>query len=102
MDSPKPIPRRPEFGPPRRVVTAPMTLQSTRPRDAHDLVEILYNHPDVRIVAFSATGKTPLRDSRAASSTPDTEDPGSLTPSSQLERTIAFGEKTSLTHIQPA
>jgi hypothetical protein len=78
---------------PRRVYTAPpyaikQQQQATTSSPASDVtVDTLYEHPSVKIVAFSAGSGTsigPRADLR------DTE-LGTLSWSSQLERTIAVG-----------
>ncbi|KAI5925606.1 inheritance of peroxisomes protein 1-domain-containing protein [Camillea tinctor] len=93
---------------PRRVVTAPLPRspsdqsqtqnqnQISAPTaiaassSSEDLVEILYNHPSVKIIAFTSS----QRGSMMAATLPVSLDevrPGSLTASSRLERTIAVG-----------
>ncbi|KAL2751917.1 hypothetical protein ACRALDRAFT_1078336 [Sodiomyces alcalophilus JCM 7366] len=83
----------PSFPAPRRVMTAPQTLLSTASsssssQSAAGLVETLYNHPNVKIIAFTASGRARARSPGRA---PAEEEPGTLDWSSQLERTIAVG-----------
>ncbi|KFA79123.1 hypothetical protein S40288_05718 [Stachybotrys chartarum IBT 40288] len=79
---------------PRRVVTAPINLPAARrdTRDSGSLVETLYYHPNAKIIAFTATGRafsaSPTRSSAALN---EEEEAGTLSWSSQLERTIAVG-----------
>ena len=79
----------------RRVFTAPTrpSSQPTAPasQTADSAVDTLYDHPSVKIVAFSAGPRHVLIDQRAGPLTQDVE-PGTLSWSSQLERTIAVGE----------
>ncbi|KAK3984936.1 inheritance of peroxisomes protein 1-domain-containing protein [Cladorrhinum sp. PSN332] len=82
-------------GLPRRVFTAP--IQSTAPPSSassssqsdNGVVDTLYDHPNVKIVSFTA-GSHPLTIGPRAGTAPDIE-PGSLAWSNQLERTIAAG-----------
>ncbi|KAK4228203.1 inheritance of peroxisomes protein 1-domain-containing protein [Podospora fimiseda] len=83
-------------GLPRRVFTAP--IQSTAPPSSsassssqsdNGVVDTLYDHPNVKIVSFTA-GSHPLTLGPRAGTAPDSE-PGSLAWSNQLERTIAAG-----------
>lgn len=79
------------FPAPRRHSTVPMPFQPTPARTtpesvANGSLETLYNHPSVKIVAFTTakSGSDRLG--------PAVEDkPGTLPSSSQLERTIAVG-----------
>ncbi|EEU35016.1 uncharacterized protein NECHADRAFT_37505 [Fusarium vanettenii 77-13-4] len=74
---------------PRRVATAPIPLRaamSIGSPDSDSLVETLYNHPNAKIISFTASGRALSRSPGG----PDDE-PGSLSWSSQLERTIAVG-----------
>ncbi|KAK4161660.1 inheritance of peroxisomes protein 1-domain-containing protein [Cladorrhinum sp. PSN259] len=80
-------------GVPRRVFTAP--IQTTAPPSAassshsdNGVVDTLYDHPNVKIVSFTA-GSHPLLGPRVTNA-PEIE-PGSLAWSNQLERTIAAG-----------
>lgn len=78
------------FRPPRRHSTVPTTFQPAPPRPAQEQVtngsvETLYNHPSVKIVAFTA-GKSAF--DRIGSLE---EKPGTLPSSSQFERSIALG-----------
>lgn len=80
---------------PRRVSTAPLAHPSPPPAStssstsAHsdDLVETLYSHPSVKIIAFTSTERTSFG---ARPSSPK-DQPGTLPASSRLERTIAVG-----------
>lgn len=79
------------FPPPRRHSTAPISFQPPPPQTAPKpvtggSVETLYNHPSVKIVAFTA-GKSAF--DRLGSGHDDK--PGTLPSSSQFERTIAIG-----------
>ncbi|KAJ0167698.1 hypothetical protein CTA2_885 [Colletotrichum tanaceti] len=73
---------------PRRVATAPVPTQMSRPSSsAGGLIETLYNHPNVKIVAFTAASRgRPRSPGRGL-----TDEPGLLPAYSQLERTIAIG-----------
>jgi hypothetical protein len=53
-----------------------------------DLVETLYSHPNIKIISFTATGRAFARSPAPSNVDP----PGTLSWSSQLERTIAVGE----------
>ncbi|EEY21341.1 conserved hypothetical protein [Verticillium alfalfae VaMs.102] len=82
---------RSTFSAPRRVMTAPqgsVCSPSSSSQSAPGLVETLYNHPNVKIIAFTASGRSRARSPGRA---PPDEEPGSLSSSSQLERTIAIG-----------
>ncbi|KAM0324553.1 hypothetical protein ACHAQA_007938 [Verticillium albo-atrum] len=82
---------RSTFPAPRRVMTAPhgpVSKPSPSSQSAAGLVETLYNHPNVKIIAFTASGRNRARSPGRA---PADEEPGSLPSSSQLERTIAVG-----------
>ena len=85
-------PRSSGFLAPRRVFTAPVP-PSPQPaasaQSAGGLVDTLYDHPNVKIVSFTA-GASSLFVGQGAAAGPDIE-PGSLSWSSQLERTIAVG-----------
>ncbi|GKT39879.1 uncharacterized protein ColSpa_00060 [Colletotrichum spaethianum] len=79
---------RPTYPAPRRVVTAPVPTQTSRPSSsAGGLIETLYNHPNVKIVAFTAASRGRARSPGRGPA----DEPGSLSPYSQLERTIAIG-----------
>ncbi|KAL2268098.1 hypothetical protein VTJ83DRAFT_2944 [Remersonia thermophila] len=88
MDSPRPHTATPAG--PRRAFTAPIPPSASQhaasPQSADGLVDTLYDHPSVKIVAFTAGARPFTLDPRAA----DVE-PGSLPWSSPLERTIAVG-----------
>ncbi|KAM0550659.1 hypothetical protein ACHAPJ_008918 [Fusarium lateritium] len=76
---------------PRRVATAPIPLrpsstQGDTPDADSELVETLYSHPNAKIVSFTATGRAFHRNGL-----PKDDEPGTLSWSSQLERTIAVG-----------
>ncbi|KAK0611178.1 inheritance of peroxisomes protein 1-domain-containing protein [Immersiella caudata] len=81
------------FAAPRRVFTAP-TQSNTQPhasssRSADGSVDTLYDHPSVKIVAFTA-GPRPIIGPRPGLAPQDVE-PGTLSWSTQFERTIAVG-----------
>ncbi|KXH52452.1 hypothetical protein CSAL01_02070 [Colletotrichum salicis] len=81
---------RPAYPAPRRVATAPIPTHLSRPApstSAGGLVETLYNHPNVKIVAFAAASRGRARSPGRGPS----DEPGSLSAHSQLERTIAIG-----------
>ncbi|KAI0542468.1 inheritance of peroxisomes protein 1-domain-containing protein [Xylaria digitata] len=96
MDPPKFASDRIEIPRPRRVMTAPVpasisSQQSSPPASSplqavssksEDLVETLYNHPSVKIISFTTSFPALSGDNIR---------PGSLPPSSHLERTIAVG-----------
>lgn len=101
MDSPIDTPPRR----PRRVSTVPNYLPSSRrssissttssrldslreSRSPEDFVETLYNHPSVKIIAFTSTLRNPIGSSTSDKDPP----PGTLPASSHLERTIAVGQ----------
>ncbi|KAH7018319.1 inheritance of peroxisomes protein 1-domain-containing protein [Microdochium trichocladiopsis] len=80
------------FRPPRRSSTVPVmprrastsSVPSQDPKQ-EEVVETLYSHPSVKIIAFTTNERISVgRDA-------DTR-PGSLPPSSRLERTIAIGQ----------
>ncbi|KAK8076176.1 hypothetical protein PG994_003448 [Apiospora phragmitis] len=95
----------PRLPTPRRVATLPTVLQvprrspsisslssrtsalSSTSRGPDELVETLYNHPYVKITSFTSG----QRISYGSSNGLDDPEPGSLPPSSRLERTIAIG-----------
>jgi hypothetical protein len=78
---------------PRRVFTAPVPPSAPQPapspQPAGGLVDTLYDHPNVKIVSFNA-GSRSLSVGPRTAAVPDVE-PGSLSWSSQMERTIAVG-----------
>ncbi|KAK0714362.1 inheritance of peroxisomes protein 1-domain-containing protein [Apiosordaria backusii] len=85
------------FTAPRRVFTAPAQQPAIAPprpsssssaQPTSGLVDTLYDHPNVKIVSFSAGSQFLAIGSKGMG--PDIE-PGSLSWSSQLERTIAVG-----------
>ncbi|KAI0803430.1 inheritance of peroxisomes protein 1-domain-containing protein [Xylaria sp. FL0064] len=104
---------RPEMPRPRRVATAPNFDSASVPRPpsptlstlsacsssvsqaapipagahAEELVETLYTHPSVRIISFTSSQRDFVKPVRSDKDAP----PGTLPPSSQLERTIAAG-----------
>ncbi|RYP69808.1 hypothetical protein DL771_005917 [Monosporascus sp. 5C6A] len=116
MDSPSPSPLpSPSQSPSRSPSAAPHPLPSGTPRPLHprriataptaplasaslsgpssqpeDLVETLYNHPSVKIIAFTSTQRASLGPGPILPSENDVQ-PGSLPASSRLERTIAVG-----------
>ncbi|ORY67240.1 inheritance of peroxisomes protein 1-domain-containing protein [Pseudomassariella vexata] len=68
-------------------------------RGPEDLVETLYNHPSVKIIAFTTNQRSSFNLSPSTASDPP---PGTLPASSQLERTIAVGNcGTALQPILP-
>ncbi|KAM0277530.1 hypothetical protein ACHAQH_005729 [Verticillium albo-atrum] len=75
-------------------MTAPVPKPSASSQSASGLVETLYNHPNVKIIAFTASGRNRARSPGRA---PADEKPGSLPSSSQLERTIAVVIETTPT-----
>ncbi|KAI1739038.1 inheritance of peroxisomes protein 1-domain-containing protein [Xylaria scruposa] len=99
----------PETPRPRRVMTAPVSASASAsasastspqqprpsspsqpaPSESEDLVETLYSHPSVRIISFTSSRRG-FTTSLPAPSDNDVP-PGSLPPSSRLERTIAVG-----------
>ncbi|OHE98525.1 hypothetical protein CORC01_06146 [Colletotrichum orchidophilum] len=81
---------RPAYPAPRRVATAPISTHMSHPApstSAGGLIETLYNHPNVKIVAFAAASRGRARSPGRGPS----DEPGSLSAHSQLERTIAIG-----------
>ncbi|KAK1969537.1 hypothetical protein LY78DRAFT_343726 [Colletotrichum sublineola] len=80
---------RPAHPAPRRIATAPVPSQISRPSSssAGGLIETLYNHPNVKIVAFTAASRGRARSPGRGPA----DEPGSLSAYSQLERTIAIG-----------
>lgn len=84
----------PAFPPPRRVFTAPTyssaPQSSSSSQSNSGVVETLYDHPSVKIVAFTASSRHYSLGGTGLSRIPDVA-PGSLSWSSQLERTIAVG-----------
>jgi hypothetical protein len=74
---------------PRRMSTSPMPRRDSVSSDTpdKDLVETLYSHPNVKIISFTATGRAFVR----TPATSNVDPPGTLSWSSQLERTIAVG-----------
>ncbi|KAG8158193.1 hypothetical protein KVR01_011954 [Diaporthe batatas] len=92
MDQLRPPGDTTNFPPPRRHSTVPTSFQPSPSRppsnsvSSNGSVETLFNHPSVRIVAFSA-GKSAFDRLGPGSE----ERPGSLPSSSQFERTLAVG-----------
>ncbi|KAL0936712.1 uncharacterized protein CTRU02_208927 [Colletotrichum truncatum] len=80
---------RTNYPAPRRVATAPVGTPVPAPRStsAGGLVETLYNHPNVKIVAFTAASRGRARSPGRGPA----DEPGTLSAYSQLERTIAIG-----------
>jgi hypothetical protein len=79
----------------RRVVTAPEvrpSQQQTLAQTGDGLVETLFSHPAVKIVAFNAGARTFSLNLGRGAVVPELE-PGSLDAFSQLERTIAVGKE---------
>ena len=88
-------PSRPGYPAPRRVATAPIPLSTqfaaaSPPSDG--VVETLYNHPNAKIISFTASGRAFSRSLGRSSVLPIDDEPGTLSWSSQLERTIAVGK----------
>ncbi|KAH6614720.1 inheritance of peroxisomes protein 1-domain-containing protein [Chaetomium sp. MPI-SDFR-AT-0129] len=85
-------PRSSGFAAPRRIFTAPVAPSPPQPaspaQSTGGLVDTLYDHPNVKIVSFTA-GNSLLIGHRSPA-VQDVE-PGSLRWTSQLERTIAVG-----------
>ncbi|KAH6886495.1 inheritance of peroxisomes protein 1-domain-containing protein [Thelonectria olida] len=80
----------PVFRTPRRVATAPISLaESARASSplVEGIVETLYNHPNAKIISFTVSGRAFSR----STGLPVEDAPGTLSWSSQLERTIAVG-----------
>ncbi|KAL2115092.1 hypothetical protein VTJ04DRAFT_10755 [Mycothermus thermophilus] len=90
MDSPRPHTAGAGFAGPRRVFTSPVTTSAPpsagSPQSSDGLVDTLYAHPNVKIVAFTA-GARPF----SISPRPAEVEPGTLQWWSPLERTIAVG-----------
>lgn len=78
------------FSAPRRSSTAPVGFPPPRASSTQGGVETLYNHPNAKIIAFTATARAIPPDPPAGESSTG-EDQGTLSWSSQLERTIAVG-----------
>ncbi|SPO05512.1 uncharacterized protein DNG_08199 [Cephalotrichum gorgonifer] len=85
------------FSAPRRTVTAPVGFppsqqasSSSSSSSTQGSVETLYNHPNVKIIAFTASARSVPR-SPSANGSPADDGQGALSWSSQLERTIAVG-----------
>ncbi|KAI0458987.1 inheritance of peroxisomes protein 1-domain-containing protein [Xylaria acuta] len=98
MEPPRVASNAPDTPRPRRVMTAPVpastSSQQSTPSspsqpaasESDDLVETLYSHPSVRIISFTSSRRG------FTTSLPENDvPPGSLPPSSRLERTIAVG-----------
>ncbi|KAI5460244.1 inheritance of peroxisomes protein 1-domain-containing protein [Mariannaea sp. PMI_226] len=85
-------PTDPRFRTPRRVATAPVSTaesvraSSTSPPPSEGLVEILYSHPNIKIISFTSASRI-----NRTTGLPSDDVPGTLSWSSQLERTIAVG-----------
>ena len=78
---------------PRRVVTAPVTMQAVHragPQSNSDVIETLYLHPDARIVAFEAGAEDMIGGTGLVSPLPWT---------SRLERTVGVGELQPLAKL---
>ncbi|KAI1385308.1 inheritance of peroxisomes protein 1-domain-containing protein [Hypoxylon trugodes] len=94
-DTPKIAPGEADMPMPRRVSTASSTgppsastLSSATSKGNEELVETLYSHPSVRIIAFTSTQRNPFT---PRLSSVDEDRPGTLPASSQIERTLAVG-----------
>ncbi|RYP45106.1 hypothetical protein DL768_008498 [Monosporascus sp. mg162] len=86
--APRPLrPRRIATAPTASLASASLSGPSSQPED---LVETLYNHPSVKIIAFTSTQRASLGPGPILPSENDVQ-PGSLPASSRLERTIAVG-----------
>ncbi|KAK4187846.1 inheritance of peroxisomes protein 1-domain-containing protein [Podospora australis] len=91
MEPSRPKPRGSSFAAPRRVFTAPVpaALETNPAQPASavtGIVDTLYDHPNVKIVSFSAGSHHLTVGPRAHE-----VEPGTLSWFSQLERTIAVG-----------
>jgi hypothetical protein len=94
MDAPAPL--GPGRRVPRRIATTPISLHARHQADAPPtpqssaLVETLYYHPNIKIISFTASARaisrSPTRGGDGAR-----DEVGTLSWSSQLERTIAVG-----------
>ncbi|CAH0050087.1 unnamed protein product [Clonostachys solani] len=95
MDSPDVRP--PGFRAPRRVASAPVTPRPHTAENppADDPVETLYYHPNVKIVAFTSSGKALLQNTDAAR-----EEAGTLLARSPVERTLAVDEENTVFVLQ--
>ncbi|VUC34550.1 unnamed protein product [Clonostachys rosea] len=95
MDSPEVRP--PGFRAPRRVASAPVTPRphTAEHPPADDPVETLYYHPNVKIVAFTSSGKALLQNTDAARA-----EAGTLLASSPVERTLAVDEENTVFVLQ--
>ncbi|KAI9150175.1 hypothetical protein HJFPF1_09930 [Paramyrothecium foliicola] len=78
---------------PRRVATTPISLHTRHEASSQSgaLVETLYYHPNIKIVAFTASARAISRSPSRGTDVVDKEEVGTLSWSSQLERTIAVG-----------
>ncbi|CAG9980783.1 unnamed protein product [Clonostachys byssicola] len=95
MDSPEVRP--PGFRARRRVASAPVTPRphTAEHPPADDPVETLYYHPNVKIVAFTSSGKALLQNTDAAR-----EEAGTLLARSPVERTLAVDEENTVFVLQ--
>lgn len=85
---------------PRRSATAPILVtpsQRQAPSITDSLVETLYQHPDARVVAFTASGSGGAAVKPIGSQASQNAEDGSLLSYSSTERTIAVG-KWHLSH----
>lgn len=81
----------PRSSAPRRSATAPVGFPPPQASSAtQGGVETLYNHPNAKIIAFTATARAVPRSPSLREAAAD-EDQGTLSWSSQLERTLAVG-----------
>ncbi|RYP32326.1 hypothetical protein DL766_004001 [Monosporascus sp. MC13-8B] len=86
--APRPLgPRRIATAPTASLASASLSGPSAQPEE---LVETLYNHPSVKIIAFTSTQRASLGPGPILPFENDVQ-PGSLPASSRLERTIAVG-----------
>ncbi|RYP92886.1 hypothetical protein DL770_000936 [Monosporascus sp. CRB-9-2] len=92
--APRPLrPRRIATAPTASLASASLSGPSSQPED---LVETLYNHPSVKIIAFTSTQRASLGPGPILPPENDVQ-PGSLPASSRLERTIAVGAYAHIT-----
>ncbi|KAI1442289.1 inheritance of peroxisomes protein 1-domain-containing protein [Annulohypoxylon stygium] len=74
--------------PPSSASTSTSTSASNPSARSEDLVETLYSHPSVKIIAFTSTQRASFGPRKSSN---DVDRPGTLPASSRLERTIAVG-----------
>ena len=90
-----PGPTGPGWRAPRRIATTPISLHSRHEAASQSsaLVETLYYHPNIKIVSFTASARAISRSPTRGSDGVDKEEVGTLSWSSQIERTIAVGRR---------